>query len=139
MVVANGAKEICRKKGKLTGCTKYGEHFVLKEVHVVPGLNKKLISLTKLTAEGSKMSTENKKLFVEKGKNKLTFDLRNENGKFLYYLKLGKQEVNDIQVEKKNEESKQVKKLRKLDINVAHGYCHSSEPILRKSYKEIGV
>ena len=22
---------------------------------------------------------------------------------------------------------------------MAHGYCHSSEPVLRKSYKEIGV
>ena len=85
------------------------------------------------------MNTENKKLFVEKGKNKLTFDLRNENGKFLYYLELGKQEVNDIQVQKENQEEKQVKKTKKLDINVAHEYCHSSEPVLRKSYKKIGV
>ena len=109
VIVANGAKEICRKKGKFKGFTKYGEYFVLRDVHVVPGLNKKLISLTKLTAEGSKMSTENKKLFIEKGKSKLTFDLRNENGKFLYYLELGKQEVNDIQVQKENQEEKQVK------------------------------
>ena len=139
MVVANGARETCRKKGKMTGCTKYGEYFILKDVHVVPKLNKKLISLTKLTSEGARMSTEDRKLFVKKGKNKLTFDLRNEGGKFLYYLELGNQEVNDIQVEKKNEDSNKVKKMRKLDINVAHGYCHSTDPVLRKSYKNVGI
>ena len=69
----------------------------------------------------------------------MTFDLRNENRKFLYYLKLGNQEVNDIQVEKRYQEDNQVKKMRKLDINVAHGYCQSSEPVLRKSYKGIVV
>ena len=66
---------------------------------------------------------------LKKGGNNLTFDLVNENGKFLYYLEIKKEEAYDAEV---SEEIPNKKLKRKLDINVAHGYCHSSEAVLRK-------
>ena len=52
---------MCQKKGRYEGVSKYGEHFVLDDVYVVPGLNKKLISITKLIGDGATMRTEENK------------------------------------------------------------------------------
>ena len=136
ITVANGGREMCTMKGKFSGVTKYGEPFVLRDVYVVPGLKKKLISLTKITADGANMKTEENKLLIKKGGNNLTFDLVNENGKFLYYLEIKKEEAYDAEVSK---EIPNKKLKRKLDINVAHGYCHSSEAVLRKNYSKMGI
>ena len=138
ITVANGGREVCRKKGKLLGCSKYGEPFQLHDVYVVPGLKKKLISLTKLTSSGATMKTGKDKLVVKKAGKNLTFDLKNEDGKYLYYLELESQEAHDIEVEKEDKNMDK-KFVRKMDINVAHGYCHSCESVLRKNYAREGI
>ena len=56
---------MCRKKGRYEGVTKYGEPFALDDVYVVPGLKKKLISITKLIAGGATMKTEANKLKIK--------------------------------------------------------------------------
>ena len=64
----------------------------------------------------------------------MTFDLKNESGKFLYYLEIKpkNEEVNEVESMEVKDKKPEKNLMKKLDINVAHGYCHSCEGVLRK-------
>ena len=86
------------------------------------------------------MKTDENKLKIQKSNSELTFDLKNENGKFLYYLEIkSDEEANEVESEETDENKPNKNLIKKLDINVAHGYCHSCEGVLRKNYKNMGI
>jgi hypothetical protein len=81
----NDSKTKIEKKGDLNVVTEEGMGMVLKDIHIIPGCGRNILSLTQLQKEGWDYYTQTGKLFLKN--NKRVVQLK-EKEKNLHYLKL---------------------------------------------------
>jgi len=81
----NASKTKIEKKGDLNTMTEKGMGVELKQIHIIPGCGRNIISLTQMQKEGWDYFTKGGKLFLSRGKETIELEEKEEN---LHYLKL---------------------------------------------------
>ena len=137
LTMGNGVAEKTSAVGNLSGvmCDKSGNQLgkaMLQDVQVVPNGRFNLFSTTKMQLQGWKLGGDDKKIWLEKGDNKVVFDIvipTKRGAVFAMYFKrsVGSEEIAGVGHD------------MPMPVKKAHGLLgHSNENATRKTAKALG-
>ena len=143
VTVSTGEATTATVRGDLDMISDRGEKMTLLNVLYVPSVKRNLLSTNKFIQRGAILLANEEKMQIKKDGKTITLPCKQESGGNMYCLnakRIVSESINDVGTAESTEEPSKEKSLPKtLDINVAHGFCHLGEKLLRVTFNALGV